>query len=54
VIGITATGRALIHVLNLDQAGVVNLRKLLIMAGLHPPDDNRADEKSKNSDGNDF
>ncbi|MBD2329272.1 HNH endonuclease signature motif containing protein [Alkalinema sp. FACHB-956] len=40
VIGITATGRATVNALKLNRAGVVNLRKLLIMAGLHPPDEN--------------
>jgi HNH endonuclease len=39
VVGITATGRATINALKLNRLGVINLRKLLIMANLHPPDD---------------
>jgi hypothetical protein len=37
LIGITPTGRATIAALNLNRAGVQNIRKLLIMANLHPP-----------------
>ena len=37
LIGITPTGRATIEALNLNRAGVKNIRKLLIMANLHPP-----------------
>jgi hypothetical protein len=39
VIGITPTGRATVNTLKLNRPGVINLRKLLIMAGLHPPND---------------
>jgi HNH endonuclease len=37
VIGITSTGRATVSALKLNRNGVINLRKLLIMAKLHPP-----------------
>ena len=36
-IGITPTGRATIDALNLNRAGVKNIRRLLVMANLHPP-----------------
>jgi HNH endonuclease len=36
-IGITATGRATINALNLNRSGVKNIRRLLVMADLHPP-----------------
>jgi hypothetical protein len=36
MIGITATGRATVEALKLNRHGVVNLRKLLIMADSHP------------------
>jgi hypothetical protein len=37
VVGLTAIGRATINALQMNRAGVVNMRKLLLMAGLHPP-----------------
>ncbi len=37
VIGITSTGRATVEALQLNRAGVVNLRRLLKLAGEHPP-----------------
>jgi HNH endonuclease len=37
MIGITPTGRATVSALKLNRPGVINLRKLLIMAQLHPP-----------------
>jgi hypothetical protein len=37
VIGITPTGRATIDALNLNRSGVKNIRRLLMMANLHPP-----------------
>jgi HNH endonuclease len=37
IIGITSTGRATAHALNLNRSAVKNIRKLLIMANLHPP-----------------
>lgn len=38
LVGITPTGRGTIHELDLNRAGVRNLRKLLILNGQHPPD----------------
>ncbi|MEO0375234.1 MAG: hypothetical protein AAF329_11545, partial [Cyanobacteria bacterium P01_A01_bin.17] len=37
IVGTTAIGRATIETLQLNRTGVVNLRKLLILARLHPP-----------------
>jgi hypothetical protein len=37
IIGLTAIGRATIDALKLNRPGVINVRKLLLMAGLHPP-----------------
>ena len=37
VVGLTAIGRATISALQMNRSGVVNMRKLLLMAGLHPP-----------------
>ena len=37
IIGITATGRATIEVLRLNRKGVVNMRKLTVTTGEHPP-----------------
>jgi HNH endonuclease len=37
IVGITTTGRATVNALKLNRDGVINLRKLLILAGLHPP-----------------
>jgi len=37
VIGKTACGRATIQALHLNREGLINLRGLLIMAGIHPP-----------------
>ncbi len=37
IIGITPTGRATVKALSLNRPGVTNIRKLLIMANLHPP-----------------
>lgn len=39
IIGLTPMGRATIETLRLNRPGVVNLRKLLLMARLHPPDE---------------
>ena len=36
--GLSATGRATIEALRLNRAGVVNLRRLLMLDGRHPPD----------------
>ncbi len=37
LIGITPTGRATVHRLQLNRVAVVNLRKALIAFGKHPP-----------------
>ncbi|MEC4814365.1 MAG: hypothetical protein SAK29_13975 [Scytonema sp. PMC 1069.18] len=37
VIGKTSCGRATVEALQLNRIGVVNLRRLLTSAGLHPP-----------------
>lgn len=39
MIGLTPVGRATIEALRLNRPGVINLRKLLLMARLHPPDE---------------
>ena len=39
IIGLTATGRATIAALNLNRQSVVNLRRVLIPTGWHPPQD---------------
>ena len=39
VLGLTPTGRATAARLALNRPGVVNLRRLLLTVGLHPPDD---------------
>jgi hypothetical protein len=37
MIGITPTGRATVHRLKVNRVGNINLRRLLKVAGLHPP-----------------
>ena len=37
IVGITPIGRATIDLLKLNRVNATNLRKLLKMAGLHPP-----------------
>ena len=37
IIGISPIGRATVKALNLNRLGVVNLRRLLLLDGLHPP-----------------
>jgi hypothetical protein len=37
LIGKTATGRATINCLKLNRIGLINLRKVLVAAGKHPP-----------------
>lgn len=37
MIGLTATGRATIQALQLNRPGVINLRAVLVRAGVHPP-----------------
>lgn len=39
VIGKTPCGRATVEALWLNRTGVVNLRRLLFMAGMHPPEE---------------
>lgn len=39
IIGLTAIGRATIDCLKLNRKGVVNIRRLTIMSGEHPPKD---------------
>jgi hypothetical protein len=39
VIGLTPTGRATVETLHLNRAGVVNLRWVLFLVGLHPPEE---------------
>ena len=39
VIGLTPTGRATSEALQMNRPGVVNLRRLLHVAGLHPPEE---------------
>lgn len=36
-IGTTAIGRATVETLNLNRLGLMNIRTLLLMVGLHPP-----------------
>jgi hypothetical protein len=38
MVGKTAIGRATVAALDLNRVGVVNIRRLLVMSGLHPPD----------------
>ena len=38
IIGLTPTGRATIERMKLNRHGVINLRKVLFRAGLHPPE----------------
>ena len=39
IIGLTLTGRATVEKLHLNRLGVVNLRRVLSLMGLHPPED---------------
>lgn len=39
MVGVTPTGRATIEKLQLNRIGIVNLRRILLNAGLHPPAD---------------
>lgn len=38
IVGRSATGRATIDALRMNRSGVINLRRLLLLAGLHPPE----------------
>ncbi|MCP4663357.1 MAG: HNH endonuclease [bacterium] len=42
LIGLTPTGRATVERLDLNRTGVVNLRRVLLIVGLHPPDEREA------------
>jgi HNH endonuclease len=42
IIGLTPTGRTTTTTLHLNREGVVNLRRILLTVGLHPPEE-RAD-----------
>lgn len=37
VLGLTQTGRATVEKLQLNRSGIVNLRRILVRAGEHPP-----------------
>jgi hypothetical protein len=39
IVGLTPTGRATVEMLHLNREGVVNLRWILFLVGLHPPDE---------------
>ena len=39
IIGLTPTGRKTVEKLQLNRLGVVNLRRVLSLMGLHPPED---------------
>jgi hypothetical protein len=39
IIGLTPTGRATVEKLQLNRLGVVNLRRVLLLMGLQPPED---------------
>ena len=39
VVGLTEAGRATLNALKLNRPGVINMRKLLLLEGLHPPGD---------------
>lgn len=45
IIGLTPTGRATVEALHLNRPGVVNLRRLLIATGAHPPSDEERNGK---------
>ena len=46
--GLSATGRATVAAMELNREGVVNLRGLLLLAGLHPPADDSEDDSEQN------
>ena len=37
IIGLTESGRATVDALQLNRPAVVNLRRVLVLAGVHPP-----------------
>lgn len=47
VVGITPTGRATVEPLQINRPGVINLRRILHAAGLHPPEEWEDDLQSE-------
>lgn len=41
VVGITPSGRATVEALRLNRIGVVNLRRIMLPGGLHPPQEDQ-------------
>lgn len=39
IVGLTPTGRATVEALKLNRTGLINIRKLTILIGEHPPSD---------------
>jgi hypothetical protein len=39
IIGLTPTGRATVNTLRMNRTGVMNMRRVLFVSGLHPPTD---------------
>lgn len=39
IVGLTDCGRATVSALQLNRPGVINLRRVLVVAGLHPPEE---------------
>lgn len=37
ILGLTPTGRATVEKLQLNRSGLINLRRVLVRAGAHPP-----------------
>ncbi|MYD61950.1 MAG: HNH endonuclease [Gemmatimonadetes bacterium] len=44
IVGITPTGRATVEALQLNRRGLVNLRRILFAAGVHPPSNSNRSE----------
>lgn len=40
IIGLTPTGRATVRALQMNRPGIMNMRRVLFVSGLHPPKDN--------------
>jgi hypothetical protein len=51
IMGHTTCGRATIEALHLNRPGIVNLRRLLVMAGLHPPAQSMGDRTLREGNG---
>lgn len=45
LVGLTPTGRATVATLQLNREGIINLRGLLLLIGLHPPPISQVDEQ---------